>query len=173
MVLSPRQCLGVERRVCERFLPPKEHNPHCLCIACIGKPCHPDNQYDECHEWSEERCRSDVEYAEKLSLQRERKKEQKTKSSSSSFSGFFPSMSVPLEQLSSTDLGVITTAASLTAVCAVMFAVAVPTVTSVPITSSPGLLVPDLTLKSLMLWVGLVHHPLIWMGCSGCGFIQG
>ena len=128
------------------FLLSKEHDPHRLCIACRGKSYHPDDRYNECHEWSEKHCRSIAEYAEKLSLQHGRKKERKMKSSSSSFSGFSPSMPVPLEQLSSADSRVITTSSS-TAVCAMTFVLASPSVTSAPVTSTPGLLVPEFPRK--------------------------
>ena len=135
MVSSLRQCPGVEVKVCGRFLLLKEYDPHRLCVACRGKSCHPDKWCDECHEWSEESCRSIAEYAEKLSLQCERK----TKSLSS-FSGFSPSMPVPLEQLLLADSRVITTSASSAAVCAVAFVVASPSVTAAPVPSAPGLL---------------------------------
>ena len=55
--------------------------------------------------------------------------------SSSSFSGFLPTMSVSLSQLSSAD-GVISTLASSTAVCALTYAVAGPAVSAVPLTLS-------------------------------------
>ena len=90
-----------------------------------------------------------VEYAEKLSLQCERKKERKTKSSSSSFSSFSPSMPVPLEQMSFVDLEIITISASLAAVCAVTLAVTGPSVTTALTMSTPGLLVPELPWKRL------------------------
>ena len=74
--------------------------------------------------------RSVFDYTEKFSLQRERKKERKMKSSYySSFSGFFPSMLVPCGQLSYADSGIITTSASPAAVCAVKLTVAGPAVT--------------------------------------------
>ena len=113
--------------MCGRFLPSKEHDPHRLCVACRGKSCHPDDRCDECHEWLEERCKSVLEYVEKLSLQRKRKKVKKTKSSSS-FSGFSPSMPVPLGLLpSSADSGVVAAFASSSAVCAVTYDLAVTT----------------------------------------------
>ena len=103
MVLSPRQCPGIEGRVCGRFLSSKEHDPHRLCVSCRGKSCHQDG----CHECPEEFCKSVVAkefcksvvaYEEKLLVQHEKKKERNAKSSSS-FSGFSPSMPVPLRQL--------------------------------------------------------------------------
>ena len=121
--------------MCEIFTL-KEHDPHRLYIACRGKSCTPDDRYDECHEWSDERCKRVADYVEKLSLQHKRKKERKTKSSSS-FSGFSPSMLVPLGWLPSADLGVVTTSASSSAVCAVMFVVAGPAVTTAPVTLTP------------------------------------
>ena len=141
MVLSPRKCPGVEGKVCGHFLSSKEHDSHCLCVACRGKSCHPDDCCNECHEWSEEPCKSVSEYAEKLSFQREKKKERKTKSSSSSsFSDFSPSMPGTLEQLSSADSGVVPTSASSAAVCAITFTVAGPAVTVAPVTSMPVVL---------------------------------
>ena len=54
----------------------------------------------------------------------------KSSSSSSSFSGFSPNMPVPLSQLASAS-GVISTLASLTPVCLVMYTVAGPAVSAV------------------------------------------
>ena len=136
-MLSHRQCLSVEGKVCGQFLPLKEHDLHRLCVTCRGKSCHLDNQRDECYEWYEDHCRMVADYAEKLSLQQERKRT--SSSSLSSFSGFSLSMPVPLERLSSANSGVITTSASSRAVCAV----AGPSVTTAPVISTPGLLVPD------------------------------
>ena len=128
----------VAYEVCGYFLPSKEHDPHRLCVSCRGKSCHQDDRCDKCHEWPEERCSSVAAYAEKLSAQREKKKESKMKFSSSS-SGFSPSMPVPLGQLSSAMPGVVSTSVSSTAVCAVMFAVAGPAVTTAPITTTPAI----------------------------------
>ena len=85
MVPWPRKCPGVVLKVCGRFLPAKDHDPHRLCVTCRGKSCNVDDQCVECHEWSEERCREVAAYAVKLSAQREKKKERKAKSSSSVF----------------------------------------------------------------------------------------
>ena len=136
MVSSPRQCPGVEGKVCGRFLPSKELDPHRLCVSCRGKSCHQDDRCDECHEWLEEHCRSVAVYAKKLSAQRKKKKERKAKSSSSSFSGFSAAMPVPLGQLSTALPGVVSTSASSVAVCAVTCAVAGPAVSAVRVTSS-------------------------------------
>ena len=130
MVPSPRKCPGVEGKVCERFLPAKDHNPHRLCVTCRGKSCI-DNWCAEFHEWSEEHCRDVAAYAVKLSVQCEKKKEGKAKSWSSSFYGFSPTMPVPLSQLASTS-GVILTSVSSTPVCTATFAVAGPAVLAVP-----------------------------------------
>ena len=95
MVSSARKCPGMEGKVCGWFLPSKEYDPHRLYVACRGKSCTPDDRCEERHEWSNERCKSVVDYVEKLTVQRERKKERTTKSSSS-FSGFSPSMPITL-----------------------------------------------------------------------------
>ena len=52
-------------------------------------------------------------------------------------------MPMPLGQLSSVDFGVVTTSASLAAVCAVTFVVCGPAVTAVPVISTPGVLVAE------------------------------
>ena len=143
VLLSPRQCPGIEGRVCGRFLSSKEHDPHRLCVSCRGKSCHQDDRCDECHEWpeefcksvvAEEFCKSVVAYEEKLLVQHEKKKERKAKSSSS-FSGFSPSMSVPLRQLLFTLPRVVSTSASSTAVCAVTYTVAGLAVSTAPVTT--------------------------------------
>ena len=68
-------------------------------------------------------------------MQHEKKKERRT-NFSSSFSGFSPSMPIPLGQLSSAMPGVVSTSASSTAVCVVTFAVAGPAVTAAPVTTT-------------------------------------
>ena len=42
MVNSPRQCPGDSDRVCNRFLPSRDNNPHLLCVMCRGKECNID-----------------------------------------------------------------------------------------------------------------------------------
>ena len=88
VVLPPRKCPGVEGKVCGCLLPSKEHDPHRLCIACRGKSCTPDDWCEDCHDWTNKRCKSIADYVEKLTLQCERKTTGKY--SSSSFSGFSP-----------------------------------------------------------------------------------
>ena len=134
-----RNALLLREKCVDIFFPLKSMN--CIIsVACRGKSCHLDDCYDKCHEWSEECCRSVSAYAEKLSLQCERKRERKAKSSS--FSSFSPSVSVPLGQLSSAD------SASSAAVCAMMFTVAVPAVTTAPVTSTPAVMVTEHPCKS-------------------------
>ena len=87
MVSSPQQCCGMEGKVYGQFLPSKEHDPHRLCVSCQWMSCHQDNRCDECHDWTEERCKDVTFYEEKLSAQRE-KKESKTNYSSLSFWDF-------------------------------------------------------------------------------------
>ena len=38
MVSAPHQCPGIERIVCNRFLPSKENDPHCLCVSVVVSP---------------------------------------------------------------------------------------------------------------------------------------
>ena len=126
--------------MCGRFLPSKEHDPHRLWITCRGKSCISDDRCEECYDWPDKLCTRVADYVEKLSLQRERKKERKTKSSSlSSFSSFSPSMPVPLDQLPSpVGSGVVTSFASSSAVCVVTYAVACPAVTTAPFVPPPS-----------------------------------
>ena len=88
MVPSPRKCPGVEGKVCGRFLPPKDHDPHRLCVTCHGKSCTVDDRCAECTEWSDERCRDVAVYIVKLSAQTVKKKERKARSSSFFFRFF-------------------------------------------------------------------------------------
>ena len=62
-----------------------------------------DDRFEECHDWSDDCCNRISDYMHKLSSQREKNHKRKIKvsSSSSSFSDFSPSMSVPLCQLPS------------------------------------------------------------------------
>ena len=80
------------------------------------------------------------DYAERLSLQCERKMKSLF---SSCFTGFSPSMPVPLGQLSSVDSVVVTTSTLLAAVCTMTVTLAVvgPAVTTASVTSMPGLLI--------------------------------
>ena len=106
---------------------------------CWGKSCTFDDRCEECHDCPDERCRTIANYIEKLSLQCERKKERKTKLSSSSFSGFSPSMLVPLGQLPSlAGSRVVATSASSFAVCATTYELVGPAVTTAPIVSCDG-----------------------------------
>ena len=127
------------------FCPPKSTTP-IVCVLCVG-----GNlalmmiKCEECHEWTDEHCKSVADYVEKLSLQCERK-ERKTKSSS--FSGFSPSMLVPLGQLPSpADSGVVTSLALSSAVCVAMFLVAGPTGTAAPVVSMPSVAPIELSHK--------------------------
>ena len=123
--------------MCGWFLPSKEYDPHRLYVACRGKSCTPDDRCEERHEWSNERCKSVVDYVEKLTVQRERKKE-RTMKSSSSFSGFSPSMPITLGRLPSSDSSVVIASASSSAMCAVTFTVAGPAVTTASVISTPA-----------------------------------
>ena len=126
MVSSPCQCPGVEGKVCNRFLPSEENNPHRLCIACRGKSCTID--------WSDDHYSRVSDYMHKFSLQWKKKHEWKAKasSSSSSFLDFSPSMLVPLCQMPlSAGGGVVTTTHSSTA-CPVTFSAADPIVSTAP-----------------------------------------
>ena len=103
------------------FLPSKEHDPHRLCVACPGKSCTSYDLCEECHDWAIEHCNEVAEYVEKLSLQCKRKKERKTKSSSS-FYDFSPSIPVLLGQLPSpAGSRVVTVCALSSSVCAVTY----------------------------------------------------
>ena len=126
MVSSLRECLGVEGKVCNCFLPSEENNPHRLCVVCRGKSCRSDDCCEDCHNWRDNHCNWVSDYMTRLSLQQEKKHERKAKASSSSFSGFSPSMPVPLCQLPlSAGTGVVTTTPS-SSVCVVFFSAATP-----------------------------------------------
>ena len=90
------------------------------------------NRCEECHDWSDKHCLHVGEYMAKLSVQREKKRERKAKASSSSFSGFFLAMLVPLCQLPSpVGSGVMMTTPLLT-VCPVSFSACAPVVSTIP-----------------------------------------
>ena len=123
VVLSQQKCPGVEGEVCNQCLPSKEHDCHRLCVACRDKSCKSDDWCEECHNWLDDHCSRVSDYLEKLLLQQEKKRERKTKSYCS-FSGFSPSMPVPLGQLpSSAGSGVVTSTPSASTSCAVTFSV--------------------------------------------------
>ena len=92
------------------FLPSMENDSHRLCVTCLGKSYRSDDHCEECYNWSDDHCNRVSEYLAKLSLQREKRRERKAEASSSSFSGFSPSMPVPLcRLLSSAGTGVVMT----------------------------------------------------------------
>ena len=93
--------------MCNWFLPSKENDPHCLCVACHGTSCRNDDRCKEYHNWSDDHCNHLSDYMDKLSLQWGK--------------GFLPSMPVPPDQLpSSVGSGVVTTTSS-SSVCVVTF----------------------------------------------------
>ena len=132
MVPSPHKCPGVEGKVCNRFLPTKDNDPHRFFTSCRGKTWGLNDHCEECHDWSDKRCLCVSEYMNKMSAQHEKKHERKAKASSSSFLGFSPAMPVPLCQLlSPVGSGVVTTAPSST-VCSVTFSAVVPVISAAP-----------------------------------------
>ena len=84
-------------KMCNRFLPSKENNPHRLCTVCRGKTYDIEDLCEDCHNWPDEKCCCVGEYLAKLSAQREKKHGRKAKASSSFF--FFqdsPLLCLPL-----------------------------------------------------------------------------
>ena len=84
MVPSPHQCSGVPGKVCNLFLPAMGNDPHCLCTSYRGKTCDIEDRCEDCHDWFGEKCRCVGEYIANLSAQREKKRERKAKTYSSS-----------------------------------------------------------------------------------------
>ena len=73
-----------------------------LCASCRGEECNIDDRCADCCDWDDEIWQHISSYHVRLAIQRERKKGRKVKAaSSSSFSGFSPSVPVPLGELSS------------------------------------------------------------------------
>ena len=101
MVPSPRQCPGNFGKVCNHFLPSRDNDPHRLCTSCRGKVFSIGDRCEDCYDWSDDKWHRVGEYLAKLSVQHERKKERQAEATSSSFSGFSPSVPVPLCQLQS------------------------------------------------------------------------
>ena len=121
----------MEGKVNNHFLPSKENDPHRLCVACRGKSCKSDDHCEEC----DDRCNCVSEYMNKLSMQWEKKREQKAKASfsSSSFSGLSPSMPVTLCQLpSSVGSCVVTTTPPTSSECMVTVTAAAQIVSTAP-----------------------------------------
>ena len=48
MVPSPCQFPGVAGKMCNRFLPSKENDPHRLCTVCRGKTCDIEDHCEDC-----------------------------------------------------------------------------------------------------------------------------
>ena len=127
------------RARCNRFLSSKENDPHRLCVAFHGKSCRSYDRCEEYHDWSDVRCNRVRDNMDKLSLQLE-KRERKVKdsSSSSSFSGFSPSMLVPLNQLPSSVGSGVVTMTPFSSVCVVIFLATAPVVSTAPFVSPAG-----------------------------------
>ena len=89
--------MGTSNGVCNWFLPVRDNDPHLLCISCRGKECNNDDRCEDCHDWDNEMWQKVSAYRSELAVQHEKKdRKAKSSSSSSSLSGFFPSMPVPL-----------------------------------------------------------------------------
>ena len=67
-VSSLHQYPGVQGKVCNCSMPSEENDPHCLCVASLGKSCTISDGCEECHDWSDDRCRRVREYMHKLFL---------------------------------------------------------------------------------------------------------
>ena len=121
MTALPCQCPGTAGKVCTRFLPAKDKDPHLLCTNCRHKECNAEDLCGECHNWSDEMWIKVIDFISKLAAQREKKEERKVKSSS--LSGFLSSKSILLSELSgSLDSAGISTVASSTSLCTVTYA---------------------------------------------------
>ena len=117
MATSLRKCAGTVNRVCNRFLPAVDKNPHSLCTACRGKECNTDNLCGECYMWSKVSV-----YRIKLASQREKKERKGKVAAASSFSGFSSSMPVPLKcLLTSFETAVVSTVAASIDTCQVTY----------------------------------------------------
>ena len=86
---------------------------------------------------SDYRCNHVSDYMDKLSLQWE-KRERKAKASSSSFSGFSPSMPVPLWQLPRSVGSYVVTMTPSSSVSAVTFSATATVVSAAPFASTVG-----------------------------------
>ena len=79
MVPSLCQCPGTTEKVCNRFLPARDKDPHRLCSSCRGKVCSISDRCGDCRDWDDEMWTKVGEYHAKLALLGERKKERKVK----------------------------------------------------------------------------------------------
>ena len=90
---------------------------------------------EDCYNWSDEKWHRVGEYLAKLSVQREQKR---AKAVSSSFSGFSPSMPMPLCQLTFPYDTILITAVVSSSACVVTFSVAAPVVSAAPFAPPNG-----------------------------------
>ena len=132
MVPSLCQCPGVAGKVCNCFLLVTGNNSHRLCTACRGKTYDIEDCCEDCHGWPDEKSCRVGEYLAKLSAQHEKKRGKKAKVSSSSFSGFSPSMHVPLCNLPSPVCTGVVTAALSSTMFSVTYLAATPVASSAP-----------------------------------------
>ena len=129
MVGSPCECAY------NRCLPAVDKNPHTLCNSCGGRECSADDRCGDFYNWSDEMWAEVSHYHFKLAAQREKKKKRMAKASSSpsSFTGFLPSMPVPLHNLSSSfDTVVTSSIASTGHTCHVTYAASLLVISSRP-----------------------------------------
>ena len=84
------------------FFPGKYENSHTLCINCDGKSCTAYDGWEDCQDWTDEKCKKVSASHEKLAIQKEKKEERKAKYSSSSFSGFISPSVMPIPSSSIT-----------------------------------------------------------------------
>ena len=69
MVPSPGKCPGIAGKVCNRFLPARDNDPHRLCTSCQGETCNIDDRCEDCHDWTDDMWHCLGEYLPKLSVQ--------------------------------------------------------------------------------------------------------
>ena len=94
-------------------------------MSCRAKECNIDDRCSSCHDCDDEMWLQVSSYRSKLALQQEKKAKA---ASSSSFSGFSPSLPGPLCELSSSMESVIVTSLPISSSCSVTFSSSSPIV---------------------------------------------
>ena len=89
-------------------------NPHLLCVSCRSEECNIDDKFGDCYNWDDDIWQKVSSYNSKPAIRWEKKAKA---ASSFSFSGFSPSVPVPMCELTSSLENIVVTSVPSTVQC--------------------------------------------------------